>query len=335
MRKEVFFAILAGAVFGLIIAFGVWRANLFFKPKEEVSTSTPVESPPPQSEFGITIVRPQNSQVITESPVTLAGATKPESWVVISSEEEDYIFKSDDKGAFEKDVNLVGGVNEIVITSFDKSANSVKEKLTLVYSTEFAKLIDKEATASANQTAATEEAKAVREKVQRKVNQAKNTPLAYLGTVTDKLEQTIQISKFLLDQKQESKGEIQQVATDSETAFVKLGKTNKSLKFSDVAIGDFIIALGFSNGNGVLNAKRILITPPIKPTKREAVWGEITKIERKKVSLKLSHEKLITLEFGRRWKGPEIEELEEGNKIITVGSLENGILKVRTLFVLD
>ncbi|MEJ2347681.1 MAG: hypothetical protein P8Y17_00570 [Patescibacteria group bacterium] len=136
MRKEILFAILAGLVFGLIIAFGVWRANIALMPggsdsTEETPTPTPVA-------FGITIADPQNLQVITESPVTISGITKPGAQVAISGEEEDYVVTADANGEFEVDVELSGGVNEIIIDAFDENGSGTEEKLVLVYSTEFA-----------------------------------------------------------------------------------------------------------------------------------------------------------------------------------------------------
>jgi hypothetical protein len=137
MRKEILFAILAGLVFGLIIAFGVWRANVALRPGDGASTEeTPTPAP---VSFGITIADPQNLQVITESPVTLSGITKPGAQVAISAEEEDYVTTADTDGEFEVDIELTGGVNEIIITAFDENGSGTEEKLVLVYSTEFTK----------------------------------------------------------------------------------------------------------------------------------------------------------------------------------------------------
>ena len=144
MRKEILFAILAGVTFGLIIAFGVWRANVALKP-ESVKTSAPEDSSEAaQADFGITIAKPQNYQVITSSPTVISGVTKPEAWVSVSAEDEDYIINADEDGAFEVEVDTVGGVNEIVITAFDEDGAQVEEKLVFVYSTEFAKQIGEE-----------------------------------------------------------------------------------------------------------------------------------------------------------------------------------------------
>ena len=87
MRKEVLFAILAGGIFGLIIAFGIWRLNKTIGPKEDVTT----EASPTPSQVGITIAKPNEKQVVTESSVEISGITKPNSSVVITGEDEDVI----------------------------------------------------------------------------------------------------------------------------------------------------------------------------------------------------------------------------------------------------
>ena len=142
MRKEIFFAILAGSLFGLIIAFGIWKANSSMKSNGSTSETLPSEessSPTPQPQIGLTLAKPEDADVVTESPITVSGATKPNAWVTISAENKDYLIKADINGGFQQLVDLIGGANEIVITSFDESGNSNTQNLIVVLSSEFAK----------------------------------------------------------------------------------------------------------------------------------------------------------------------------------------------------
>lgn len=142
MRKEILFAILAGVTFGLIIAFGVWRANVALRP-DGVSTTAPEDtSSAVQRDFGITIAKPQDYQVITASPAILTGISNPNIWIVVSAEEEDYVAKTDESGEFEIEVDVIGGVNEVIITAFDTDGAEAQEKLILVYSSELAKQVE-------------------------------------------------------------------------------------------------------------------------------------------------------------------------------------------------
>jgi len=142
MRKEIFFAILAGALFGLIIAFGIWKANSSIKTNGTVSDTTPSEevtTPTSVPQVGLTLAKPEDTDVVTQSPITVSGATKPNAWVTISAENKDYVIKADINGGFEESVDLIGGANELVVTSFDESGNSNTQKLIVVLSSEFAK----------------------------------------------------------------------------------------------------------------------------------------------------------------------------------------------------
>jgi hypothetical protein len=139
MRKEIIFAILAGITFGLIIAFGVWRANVALRPDGASTTAPEDTSDAVQGDFGITIAKPLDYQVITTSSTVITGISKPGAWIVISAEEEDYVEKTDENGEFEIKVDVVGGINEIIITAFNNDGAEIQEKLTLVYSSEFTK----------------------------------------------------------------------------------------------------------------------------------------------------------------------------------------------------
>ena len=260
MRKEVLFAILAGLSLGLVIAFGVWRANIALSPKNPDQSEA---SPTPKPEFAITIADPSDLDVFTENPVTLSGITKANAFVAVSTEEEDYTTQADTKGSFEIEVELIGGVNQIVMTAFDEKGSEVTQKLLLVFSTEFAKYI------TAGESQGQEEANSIRERVEQKVSQALKSPKALLGTVTDISENTLQIKS--------SGGEIEQISVSADTSALAIGKTKKEVKVTDIAIGDYIVAMGFMNGNGVLDTKRILITSPDEGTNRMAIFAKVSK----------------------------------------------------------
>ncbi|MEK7550341.1 MAG: hypothetical protein AAB535_00945 [Patescibacteria group bacterium] len=223
MRKEVVWAIIAGVLFGLVIAFGVVRVNSTLKPSGQKQEASAV----PQSiinEFKITLSKPENEDVITQDFVLISGITSPKVQVIISAEDADYIVLTDQKGLFEKEIKLISGLNQIKITAVDPTGSQSVEKVLVVYSSAF------------------------EEKEGDRLEKAANKPKAYLGIVTDITDSTIQIKT--------TSGEIRQISITSDVTFVKI----------EPAIGDFIVAMGYRNGNQVLNAQRILITPaPVEP----------------------------------------------------------------------
>jgi hypothetical protein len=190
----------------------------------------------------------------------------------------------------------------------------------------------------------TSSAESIREKVQEKVTKALNSPRAYIGTVTDISSTTLQIRKFILTGNEKA-GEIQQIATSSDTVFVSVGKTTKSIKFTDIAIGDFIIAMGYRNGNNVLESRRILVTEVIKPSNRTAVSAKVTKIMRNTLEVTtLSNEKLtleqedtisiLSLADDKQTK-IRFADIEEEDLIIAVGTLDNNIFSARKILVIS
>ncbi len=329
MRKEALYAILAGSVLGLVIAFGVWRANIAFSPGKE-SPKT-VFSPSPKPEFAITLVKPQSNAVITEDSVILSGISKPNSHIVILGEKRDYYTKSDTKGEFEIEIELLPAVNQIIITAFDDQGTETSLNLLLVYSSEFKKYLGDISSSEPISDGS------VRSRVEQKVKETFASPSATLGTVTDISEGTIQIKSPV--------GEIEQLSISEDISVIKKsGKTSKEVKLLDVAIGDFIVAMGFKNGNGVINTKRILITDPLPPVFRRSVFAKVVKNDKKEVVTQLvrsqEEQKIVPsseisayLLTEGKYSKIKFSEIKIDDLIIAAGEGPGGSLQTRTIFV--
>ena len=326
MRKEVVFAIIAGLGLGLVIAFGAWRANQVLSPTD---TNKAESSPTPKPEFGITLAAPPPFSVLTDTPTSLTGVTKANTFVVVSGEEDDYLTVADSKGSFEQSIDLIGGTNSLVVAAFDEKGSEVSQKVLLLFSTEFEKyLVDATETQNATDS--------VRERVQQKVSQALNSPTALLGTVTDISENTLQIKT--------EEGEIEQLSVSSDTSVVQTGTKNKDVKLGDVAIGDYIIAMGFRNGNGVHNTKRILITSPVEATARKVVYGRVVKNNTKDIlaqfvrneeDLKVVPAKNATIQVLSEGKFSTIKftSLIPDDVFLAIGEDAKDAFSARTIFV--
>lgn len=346
MRKEIFFAIASGILFGLIIAFAIWRANTSIKPVGVKDTKMEVVETTPTPSFGVTIAKPEQNEVVTKTPAFISGVTKPNAIVVFSGETSDYLVYSDANGSFSENVGLLGGANEILVSSFDNQGAEVQEKLLLVYSSEFELPEEKTGDqAEAEEKMSTESSNEIREKVQEKINQAQFQPRAYIGTVTDISESTLQINKFTSAKPQEAGSEIQQVSVNKDAVFIQTGKTAKTVKLSDLAIGDFIIAMGLKNGNAVLEASRILITNAIVPASRKAVFGLVK--EAKKDSLiinlkqtgdeqtvKQAEKGFVFLVKDGKMTKIKFSDIDEEDTLMAVGITKN-YFEARTIFVIS
>lgn len=303
MNKEVFLAILAGSLFGLLVAFGVWRANSYLNSK------TPNGEPPKQtvqditSQLKITIDKPENFEVITTSPIGISGLIKPQSYVVVSGEDDDELQIATDSGTFEVPIELTGGANQIKLASFDLNENMIEADILLVFSTEF----QKESDAVSDTNTAT--ADAVRKKVQEKLDKVTKKGTSYLGIITDLPDDTIQIKNL--------KGEIQQISINpTTTAFIKsINNTVKTIKKSDLAIGDFIIAMGTKNANGVLESSRVLVTDTMTTTKRKILIGKIGDLTKNTFNLKVKTGQTFAVSLST--DGVSVFKLQDGKKILS------------------
>ena len=333
MRKEVLIAVVAGSLLGLTIAFGIWRANNSLSPK---STSQAPSPTPSQNQInGLTIASPNDFEVISESQTTISGITSFNSLVVVSAEEEDYFITPSNDSAFEAEVELIGGYNQIVIAAFDSKGEQVEKRLNLALSTEFAKIVSLATPTPQEEQEATD---SVREKVQEKVTAARTSAIFNIGSITDKQEATLEVKT--------QSGEIEQVsASDENTTFIKMDKTKKEVKFADVAIGDFVLAMGFKNGNGIMSARRILIIPATEPTTRRVVLGKINDAQKAQVvieaiasgeKLTISNSKNLTVLTESKGKVEEIDfsELEVNQRLAVVGETDSGKFVARTIRVL-
>jgi hypothetical protein len=171
----------------------------------------------------------------------------------------------------------------------------------------------------------------VRDKVKERIENVLKNPKAYLGTITDKTEDTLQIKNL--------KGEIQFISVNADkSSFQSVGKTSRAIKFDDVGLGDFVVAMGFqktdgvgqNNGNFVLEAKRVLVTEEIGPPVRKITFGEVVNIEKKILTLKSDNQE-YEFEFPKSWKGPEIAEISEGDRVAVVSLSQEGKTIIRTI----
>ena len=238
-------------------------------------------------------------------------------------------------GAFSAEVELIEGANQIIVWAFDEGGNSVEKRLTLALSTEFAKVVSSPTPTSEDSQEATD---SVREKVQEKVSAARSSPKFVMGSITDKQENTLEVKT--------QSGEIAQVsASDELTTIIKIDKTKREVKYTDVAIGDFILAMGFQNGNGVLDARRVLISQPLEPTTRRVILGKITDVQKTQIgveslngqeNLTFSDNKNLSVYLESEGEIEEIDfaDLEAEQKVAVIGDTQEEKFVARSILVL-
>ncbi len=314
MRKEVFLAIVAGISIGLVIAFGAWKVSQLIK-RPSISQNDK-KNIPPQNQIDLSISNLYDYDIITESPFKLSGISKPDTKIVASTIESDFLGTTDDNGSFELEVDLPAGLSEIVING---------KKFYAVYSSEFKNYLNTDT--EPDESVASDSADTVREKLKEKVSIKSLKTTSYVGTITDISSGTIQIKSV--------QGDIKQMSLTDDTSFINTLKKNIEVKATDLAIGDFIVAIGFVNGNKVLDSKRILISEPAIKNNYETIFGVISSISKTKLTINRDNGDTIEITLPKKWVGPNVSELEEGQKIITVGEMKEDIYTLRTIFIED
>ncbi len=256
---------------GLVVAFGIWRINSTISGNRAHGISLATPTPQPGSgEFKIVLDKPEENDVVTQNSVTVSGLTKPLSWVTFSGENSDYTVQSDTSGVFSQDVELSPGVNQIRVTAFEAKGAKSAIGVLVVYSASFQEKTLPAASPNANASTTSD----IRQKVAQDVATAISRPKASIGTVTDITDSTIQIKN--------GSGEIKQISVNSESTTVvnSTGTVNKQVKTTDVAIGDFIVAMGYVSGKSVLSAQRILITDPVTEPKINVTQAKVASATR-------------------------------------------------------
>jgi hypothetical protein len=212
-------------------------------------------------------------------------------------------------------------LNEIKVFSFDPNDGTRQKNLLVVYSSEFAKFLSDGSTSASASAEVSQASDSIRQKVNEKIQMIEKSPTSYIGTITDITDTNVQIK--------DPDGEIQQISIDKEqTDFIKTIDTTKEITASDLAIGDFIVAMGLKNGNKVLDGKRIIVTEQFKSSPRTAIYGTITDITKKIVTIKDNSDKETKLTFGTSWDGPEISELATSDKVVVTGELKDSTFNV-------
>lgn len=128
-----------------------------------------------------------------------------------------------------------------------------------------------------------------------------------------------------------------QAKTDEETKIIGLGK--KEIEFEDLEIGSFVIAMGYLEETGVLNARRIVISKRPKVPARLVAFGKVTDKSPEEEVLTVKHpskgtiwtvevrgttkitKKIEVLPAGGQEKVEKIkfDQIELGDRLVAIG----------------
>ncbi|MCS7092232.1 MAG: hypothetical protein NZM26_02690 [Patescibacteria group bacterium] len=332
MRKEALFAVLAGILLGIVVAFGIWRTNnalvktqtnkFLTEESSQVQQSATKTSKIPNINSQIVIAYPNNLDVFTYETVNIKGLATPNSKIVISNNQNDYITTTDTQGAFNQEISLDGGENKITIAI----PESHQTNMTVFYSSELQKQL------SQSPNTATQSAE---QKAQEKAKFAELKIKAFMGTITDKSDTYLQMKN--LD------GTIQIIGIDAKTTAIN-EKTRKTIAKTDIAIGDYVVVLGSNIEDKEIKALRIIVSSYQETESIKLIKGSVIKTAKDSLEIQIEEGKEITLvltknakiksetEDSTNYKPIRLTDIKTNNKIIAVGQEEKDKFEARTIF---
>lgn len=172
----------------------------------------------------------------------------------------------------------------------------------------------------------TDSTNSVREKVRQTIENLVKKPQAVVGALDQITDSTLQIKGM--------NGKTLQVAATGDTKYIKTGKDKKDIKFQELALGNFIVALGYRNGNDILEAKRVLVYEAAPFSKEQVILGKVKEFSKNKMSLirQVNNENWTINTKGvsvlrksltdNKLEKLTTNDIEIGDKIIVAGTLD-------------
>ncbi|OGY09115.1 MAG: hypothetical protein A2700_02890 [Candidatus Blackburnbacteria bacterium RIFCSPHIGHO2_01_FULL_44_64] len=182
----------------------------------------------------------------------------------------------------------------------------------------------------------------VREKVKEKLDTLTKKPTGVVGTLQQITDKTLEIKTI--------SNKIQLVSTDEETKFLQVIKgKSKEIKFEELSLDQYIVAMGYKNGKDVIEVKRIVIydQSPIGIV-RNSFFGKVTKAEKNSLTFETLNKESQTVKTTSKTtttakdkkSGEQItlqfSDIKADDRIIAIGKTnENGSFETTRIHVLS
>ncbi len=150
---------------------------------------------------------------------------------------------------------------------------------------------------------------------------------AYVGTISAKSDLTLTITNL----KNQSR-----TATVTTDTTIKL-TGGKDGTVADLKVGDFIIAMGDADSNGVLNTKRLLVITQPEADTRDAVFVTVTKVTISSLTAENIKKESWTIKLSSTTKytgATKATDIKVGSKIIAVGTVSSSTITANIIHLL-
>lgn len=139
LSRETILAAVAGLGVGLLAAWAVWSLPNVLPQKKAPTEITEKEIPASETvaeAFNLTLSQPENDALVETNQVTVTGKTSKGTTVVVNGPLKDEIVTARNDGSFSVTMTLEEGVNEIIVTAYDKTGTEKSETRTVNYTKE-------------------------------------------------------------------------------------------------------------------------------------------------------------------------------------------------------
>lgn len=286
-----------GSLIGVVVAFSLWRFNK--RPGIPTDNNT---QPSTNSDSEVETRAETNNGLSIVFPQNKAVVNKDvikltgfsaPNTLVGAVSSSPSVTLSNASGEFALDLELGAGVNQVTVWVFQKGLAPINQTITVIYSEEI-EITDRPAT-------------------------------AIFGAVTDIAEETLQVRS--------ENGQIEQLSLSPETTYASIINKPAEIKFSDVAIGDYVVALGFLNDNKVLGTSRVLVTSESSDSVKTAISGKVKTLTSREflvdsysgdeVSVDAIGGVTTSIVSDNEIKAAKLTNAEEGQEIAIIGELKS------------
>ncbi len=306
MKKEQIIAIVFGSILGVVVAAGVWKLSKQ-KPQEPKKTNInqfEIAQDNPKTDFDFKLTYPLNNSVFPNKQATITGFTPSNSLVAVHTNQV-YLAKPNEKNEFSIKVELAPGINNVTVWSIKPGEKAKVENLTLIYSS----------------------------KVRLDEEDANKATVSVIGTITDISSESIQLRS--------ENGEIEQLSIAKDATYALINSESKDLEFKDLAIGDFVAAIGTRNSEGVFNVNRVLVTTISQTNKMDLLTGVIKNLSKKEFIISSDENKEVSIDatgsfdiYSFELSAEKLSSAKEGDEIIVFGKFKDKELVAETIVLL-
>jgi len=145
MIKELFLAIIIGAILGFGVTGGYLTLHEKTQSQKPVIITQPTTIPTPITQLltnetnnptnNLNISSPENNLLVSNSSLNIIGNTTSNSQIIINTATQSFSGQSDQEGLFDIPIKLDAGLNIIKISAIDSFGNQLDTEINITYST--------------------------------------------------------------------------------------------------------------------------------------------------------------------------------------------------------